>query len=146
MGDFPSSSQIALRRVTYSSAYFQITVEPRFIVRLYRSPVEFPAAADIDQEASDLERALAGVHRSRYGLLADMRDGPLTLPRAFDPAYTRLIATVSGFVREAVLVRDALGMARGRRMSRDARTSAAFFTREDEAIVYLRGPDRAHAL
>jgi hypothetical protein len=109
--------------------------------RLRRTPEPTISLDRFSEVAEAFERALAGVDRSRLGLLVDLRDGPMRNDAVFErtaaPYQARMVA---GFRRVAVLVKTPAGKLQMRRLAEGAlheMPGIHVFDEEPAALAFL---------
>jgi hypothetical protein len=114
----------------------------RFVL-LYRTNVPFNAVSDLDVAFAGLERGLAGVTKSAFGLLVDTRDGPVRNDPVFEVAFERHRRKLfAHFAKRAVLVRTAAGKLQVQRHAISDKLDVLVTDQEDQALAYL-GVSRA---
>ncbi|HZS41039.1 MAG TPA: hypothetical protein VFF06_29625 [Polyangia bacterium] len=125
---------------TFRNDYFSVDVDrARGLVTLTRSAAPFPSLEAIARIYGEVEPALA--RETGLKLLFDLRQGP---PGRNDPEFERAIERwrkkLSGFSRQAILVRSMAGKLQVQRLAKQDDRAAHVFTDEREALRYLGEP------
>lgn len=110
------------------------------VVVLARTTQPFQGAAEIDQCTAELSRALP--HAGRRGLRAvlDMRQSPIRVHPALDPAFERFRReTQAGFASIAVVVTTALGRVRADRLASVDGAPLRVVASLEEAAEFING-------
>jgi hypothetical protein len=126
-------------RTLFANDYFEIAVDDgKRIVRFHRTTAAYP---DLDVMMLSFERgiaALAAIDRGRFGMLADLRDGPSRNDPEFERAVVAATANIfGGFRARATLVRTAAGRLQIQRLNRENGRASDVFSEEAEAIAHL---------
>ncbi len=109
---------------------------PRGFLRFRRTSVPFASKEEIQAQLVDADRFLAGLDRSKLGMLLDMRDGPMRNDAAYEEALGgRDLRFFSGFARFATLVRTQVGKLQVMRRTRAVGVDRSVFTDEGEAVA-----------
>lgn len=109
------------------------------IAHLWRSPEPFPTLDEARRGWLSVVDAFDRSGRNGRCLLADLRDGPARN----DPEYESLVRQViprvhAGFLRNAILVRMAVGALQIKRHAKDDGIERLITSSEDEALTYLK--------
>lgn len=109
------------------------------IIHVWRSPEPFPTIDDARTGWLSVVDALDRCGRSGRCLLSDLRDGPARN----DPEYEDLVRHVvprvhAGFLRNAILVRMAVGALQIKRHAKGDGIDRLITSSEEEAIAYLK--------
>jgi hypothetical protein len=127
-------------REVLHSPYFVVTVDDHEgIVRVVRTTLPFATVAEVTRGWLDVVAALDRAGRKGRSLLADLRLGPARNEPDFEQAVRAIVPRVhAGFVRNAVLVRMAVGALQIRRHAKSDGIDRFVTDSEDEAIAYMR--------
>lgn len=126
------------------SPFYLVTVDDeRRIVRRLRTERPFDSLEQIEEAYEAVNRALARLDRSRYGLLIDVRLAPARNDTAYEQVVKRhQLGLHGGFRRLAFLVRTEAGRLQVSRMARvKGIPHRAFVDDEPAALAYLLEPD-----
>lgn len=124
-----------------TTPYYIIERYPgRSVIRVGRTPLAYENAEAIDRDFALIHAAMDAIDRPRFGLLVDLRDGPLRTDPAFDNSMAQhRKKLLSGFARVAVLVKSALGRLQVQRHNRVDATPAEVFDDETAALAHAMG-------
>jgi hypothetical protein len=113
--------------------------EPRRLIRVTRTSHPIAALNDVELAWGSVTRVVAAVDKRRTALLMDMRKARGRNDDAFERAVAKhRAATVSGFVRVAVLVESLHGKLQVQRHVReDELAEVCVFDAEAQAIAWL---------
>jgi hypothetical protein len=126
-------------RTLVTTRHFELRVHSaRRLVVLYRSREPFASIAALDECFVALERGIIHVRRDSYGLLLDVRDGPVRN----DPEFERVFRVhrqrfFHGFPRIAVVTATAIGGMQVARHARADNSGAQAFGSVEDALKYL---------
>jgi hypothetical protein len=110
----------------------------RRLLVLYRTKEPFETIAALDQCFDAIERGLSHLRRDTFGLLVDVRDGPVRNDVEFERAFARNRQHLfQGFPRIAVVTATAVGGMQVARHARADHSGAQAFGSVEEALRYL---------
>jgi hypothetical protein len=110
----------------------------RGIVHVYRSSTPFDTIGELDTCFARIDRALEAIHRGRFVLYIDTRDGPVRNDPAFEAAFERhRRRLIAGFSRAAVLVKTAAGRLQVQRHAHGDKLGVHVCVSEEEARTRL---------
>lgn len=135
----PAVDTVMTDKQVFQDEYFTVLIdEKRSIVRTLRNDTPFASIEEIDVILARLGDVLDVLGRSRYGLLADLRNGPSRNDPLFEAAMERnLPRWISGFRKVGVLVRTTVGVMQIKRHARNDRFERMISKDEDELLKYL---------
>jgi hypothetical protein len=127
-------------QVLYEDAWITLSFdEPRGLVRYTRNDVPYGDATNLDRSFAGVGKVAAQVPRGSK-LLIDIRNAPPRNDAAFETKTNAALGSFLGrFVRNATLVRSAVGKLQTARLARERGTQAHTFEDEAEALAYLDG-------
>jgi hypothetical protein len=129
--------------VVYANAFLEVAVShAQRIVCCRRTADPYTSAEDAIRAFEGARDAIAGIDRTRYGLIVDLREALGRNDAAFESEVVpRLRAMLAGFRARATIVRTVTGKLQIQRIDREqGRPASAVFLSEQEAIAYLRQP------
>ncbi len=110
----------------------------RRLVVLYRTKEAFETIAALDECFEAIERGLSHLRRDTFGLVVDVRDGPVRNDLEFERAFARNRQHLfSGFPRIAVITATAVGGMQVARHARADHSGARAFNSVEDALHYL---------
>lgn len=123
----------------YANAFFALRMDyPRRILWLLRSAREFAAVEDIEGCIQALARAVPTERRKNLAILSDMREGPIRVKPALDPAHARYrTETERGFMCAAVVVQSALGKVRAVRLAEERGGRVAIVETVEQGLAHI---------
>jgi hypothetical protein len=123
-----------------SSPYVRIRLEDgERIFRTVRSSEPFPSVADLVKSWTQVIETFDRIGRAGRCYLSDLRDGPARNDPEFERAMLSLLPRLhAGFLRNAVLVRLAVGALQIQRHARTDGQARLVTMDEAEALAYLR--------
>jgi hypothetical protein len=129
---------------THDGRYWVVRTEPTSrVVRLTRTSVSLSTLDEMLTELAAVERALEASALAGFGILMDLRAGPMRNDDAFElqlrPYRERLSKR---FARVAVLISTAVGRLQMTRLAKDAPSAPRVFADENEALRYLEHASR----
>ena len=130
-------------RQVFQDEYFTVLVDDRTgIVRTIRSATPYASLDVLEGLFARLGGILDGLGRSRYMLLADIREAPGRNDPEFEAISERLRPLwIGGFPRVGVLVRTSVGLMQIQRHARRDGLRRLISQDEGELLRYLTGND-----
>jgi hypothetical protein len=135
--------KISMPRSLYSDAHVTVTIDDaERVVRYVRSSEPYASLDLLRDLHQKMNLALSSLPAGRSSLLVDVRDAPARNDDPFEAEITRALrAILPHFVRNAVLVKSAVGRLQAQRMAKSRGDGElAVFVSEKEALDHLRGP------
>lgn len=123
------------------NAFYSLRLHKAYQVILFtRTSQPFQAAAEIDLCTSELSKALPRAARNGIRVVLDMRQGPIRVHPALDPAFERFRKeTQAGFARTAVVVTTPLGRVRADRLANADGSPMRIVGSMEEAVDFING-------
>lgn len=130
-----------MARTLVTTPHWELALDTGSIMRLKRSSVRYESTRQIEADREALVAATASFRCDTYGLITDMRQGPLSVDPAFERSFARLVADNARFACEAVVVATTLGAFRATRhgqASPQRSRHLGAFIEEAEALAAVR--------